>query len=207
MTAGDGDDGAEQADGQARERYPAGPVGGQGVQQYHDGQVGDGGPERTYRRIAVGRLKAEDELRGCEQRDHGERGHRSRRRTVPVPVMTMTCAMNVPVAVQPDFASISSAVAVSVKLPVIPWYAPVPKPVTTGACAVTVALPEQVAGLPRQWRNTVSSPQAENMCGGRDPEVAVITAMASPPGTHATTAWYSGVGSALTSCGSRVRPP
>jgi hypothetical protein len=34
--------------------------------------------------------------------------------------------MNVPVAVQPDFTSISSTVAVSVKLPVIPWYAPVP---------------------------------------------------------------------------------
>ncbi len=69
----------------------------------------------------------------------------------------MTCAMNVPVAVQPDFASISSTVTVSVKLPVIPWYAPVPEPVTTGACAVTVALPEQVAGLPRQWRNAVTN--------------------------------------------------
>jgi hypothetical protein len=43
------------------------------------------------------------------------------------------------------------------RLPVILWYAPVPEPVTIGACAVTVALPEQVAGLPRQWRNAVTN--------------------------------------------------
>lgn len=168
---------------------------------------GHGGPERAYPRAAAARLYAEGELRGPEQRDHGERGQRvatsqhhggrdqrtdrggrERRaergdpelaraggqqergeqavrrpqmaaqpgvpvlqhdpsvglhgprypiRTVPAPVMTMTCARKVPVAVQPDFTSISSTVVVSVKPPLMPRYEPVPEPGTTGTGAVT----------------------------------------------------------------------
>jgi hypothetical protein len=74
--AADRDGRAEQADGQARQRDPARPVGGQGIEQHGDGQVGHGRLERAHRRDAAAWLHSEGELRGPEQRGRGERGHR-----------------------------------------------------------------------------------------------------------------------------------
>jgi hypothetical protein len=47
----------------------------------------------------------------------------------------------------PGFASTSLPVMVKVKLPLIPLYAPVPEPATTGAAPVTAACPEHVFRL------------------------------------------------------------
>ena len=50
------------------------------------------------------------------------------------------------------FTSTSSIVPVTVKLPLIPRYEPVPEPATTGKTAVKLMLPEHVLALDGQWR-------------------------------------------------------
>ena len=65
----------------------------------------------------------------------------------------MTCARNALLPSHTGFTSTSSIVTVTVKLPLIPRYAPVPEPATTGIVTVKLTLPEQVLLLDGQGLN------------------------------------------------------